>query len=130
MNLTVNGGTRAEVGVGQAVTLAATLEMPPAAGQIVQYGWVVAEADKLKTLVEKPQATGKVEQYSSVLGADEATTVLDEPRPLVKVNRKLDFPGPGTYIVRLTVNGQRDGLANPADRTLLRNFQDVQVVVQ
>ena len=37
---------------------------------------------------------------------------------------------PGTYVVRLTVNGQRDGLVNPPNQTLLQNWKEVRVVVQ
>ena len=105
MNLTVNGGSRAEVGVNQAVRLAGTLEMPPGTGKIVQYHWTVD-------------------------GSDEDATNLSTPQPLVNVEREIAFPEPGTYVVRLTVNGQRDGLLDPPDQTLLRNYQEVQVVVQ
>ena len=105
MNLTANGARRAAVGVNQPVTLAAKLEMPPKAGQIVQYGWTIA-------------------------GTADPMTVLDKPRALVDVNRTVTFDKPGTYIVRLTVNGQRNGLVNPANQTLLNNFKEVRVVVQ
>jgi hypothetical protein len=105
MNLTVNGGTRAAASVGQPVNLAARLEMPPKGGEIVQYFWTVD-------------------------GKDDAPVVVAKPQPLVEVARTLSFDKPGTYVVRLTVNGQRDGLVNPPDQTLMRNFQDVQVVVQ
>jgi hypothetical protein len=107
MNLTVNGGTRATVGVGQPVKLAARLEMPPQGGGIVQYFWTVDGKDDAPVVVSEPQ-----------------------PQPLVNVARSLSFDKPGTYVVRLTVNGQRDGLLDPANQTLMRNFQDVQVVVQ
>jgi hypothetical protein len=87
------------------VNFAARLEMPPKTGQIVQYGWTVA-------------------------GAAEPMTVVDKPQPLVNVNRTMTFDKPGTFVVRLTVNGQRDGLVAPANQTLLQNFKEVRVVVQ
>jgi hypothetical protein len=105
MELTANGSQRAEVGVGQPVNLAARLEMPPKGGQIVQYMWTVD-------------------------GKDDAVVVATPPQPLVNVARTVSFDKPGTYVVRLTVNGQRDGKLDPPDQTLMRNFQDVQVVVR
>lgn len=74
-------------------------------GQFVQYNWTVAGTADLATVVEKPQ-------------------------PLVNVNRTITFPAPGTYVIRLTVNGQRDGLLDPANLTLVQNFKEVGVVVQ
>jgi hypothetical protein len=105
MNLTANGVARATIGVNQPVELAAKLEMPPATGQIVQYSWTIA-------------------------GTADPMTVVDKPQPLVNVTRTITFPAPGTYVVRLTVNGQRDGLVDPPNQTLLQNFKEVRVVVQ
>jgi hypothetical protein len=104
MSLTANGVSRATVSVGQPVTLAAKLEMPPKTGLIVRYAWTVN-------------------------GADETATVI-KPQPLVDVNRSIAFDKPGTYVVRLTVDGQRDGLVNPANMTLMQNWKEVRVVVQ
>ena len=105
VNLTVNGGSRARVAVKQPVNLVARLEMPPETGKIVQYNWTVADSA-------------------------EASTTVARPQPLVNVNHTLTFDKPGTYVVRLTVNGQRDGLMDPADQTLLENFREIRVVVQ
>jgi hypothetical protein len=105
MDYTVNGAQRAEVAVGQPTTLAARLEMPPGGGQIVRYKWTVD-------------------------GKDEAAVVVTEPKPLVEVTRSLSFDKPGTHVVRLTVEGQRDGLLDPSNQTLMQNFRDVQVVVR
>ena len=105
MSLSANGGARAVVGVNQPVKLAANLEMPPGAGQIVQYGWTIN-------------------------GAADPATALATPRPQVDVNRSIGFDKPGAYVVRLTVHGQRDGLLNPPNQTLLENYKEVQIVVQ
>jgi hypothetical protein len=105
MNLTANGGSRATVAVKQPVNLVARLEMPPATGKIVQYNWTVADTA-------------------------EASTTVARPQPLVNVKHTLTFDKPGTYVVRLTVNGQRDGFVDPADQTLLENFKEIRVVVQ
>ena len=57
-------------------------------------------------------------------------TDVDKPQPLVNVDRTITFDKPGTYVVRLTVKGQRDGLVAPANQTLLQNYKEVRVVVQ
>ena len=105
MKLTANGVSRATVRAGQAVNLAGKLEMPPRTGQIVKYTWTITDMADAATVVEKPQA-------------------------LVNVSRSVTFDKPGTYVVRLTVNGQRDGQLNPANMTLMQNWQEVRVVVQ
>jgi hypothetical protein len=105
MDLTANGVARAMVGINQPVNLAARLEMPPKTGQIVQYSWTID-------------------------GKADPMTIVDKPQPLVNVNRTISFAAPGTYVVRLTVNGQRDGLLAPANQTLMQNFKEVRVVVQ
>jgi len=105
INVTANGSARATVGVNQPVKLVGTLEMPPKTGQIVQYNWTVA-------------------------GTADAPTVVEKPQTLVNVDKTITFPTPGTYIVKLSVNGQRDGLIAPANRTLLQNIKEVRVVVQ
>jgi PKD domain len=105
MNFTANGGARAVVGVNQPVNLVASLEMPPQTGLIVQYNWTIA-------------------------GTADAPINVAKPQPLVNVDRTITFPTPGTYVVRLSVNGQRDGLIAPANRTLLQNFKEVRAVVQ
>jgi hypothetical protein len=105
MSLTANGTSRATVGVNQPVALAAKLEMPPKTGQIVQYGWTID-------------------------GKADPMTVVDKPQTLVEVSRTMTFDKPGSYLVRLTVNGQRDGLVNPPNQTLLQNWKEVRVIVQ
>jgi PKD domain len=105
MDLTANGSSRALVPLNQPVNFVAKLEMPPKTGKIVQYNWTIADTADAPTIVTKPQT-------------------------LVNVNRTITFDKPGTYVVRLTVDGQRDGLVNPADETLLENFKEVRVVVQ
>jgi hypothetical protein len=104
MIYTVNGGARAVVAVGEPVNLVAKLEMPPRTGQIVQYKWTVD-------------------------GKDDAPTVVT-PQTLVDVERKLSFDKPGSYLVKLTVNGQRDGLLDPPNQTLMQNWKEVRVIVQ
>ena len=105
MNLSANGGSRATVGVNQPVKLLAKLEMPPKTGQIVQYNWTIGDKS-------------------------EAPITVAKPKQLVNVERELTFTTPGTYLVRLSVNGQRDGLVNPGNQTLLQNFKEIRVVVR
>jgi hypothetical protein len=104
VDVTVNGSDHAKVGLNQPVKLAARLEMPPATGRIVQYDWT----------------------YGTATDA----TILAKPMQRVDVNRTVSFTAPGDYIIRLTANGQRDGLADPADQTLAQNFKEVRVVVE
>jgi hypothetical protein len=104
MTLTANGAARAVVGVGQPVNLAAVIEMPPKTGPVVQYNWTVD-------------------------GTAEAPTNLTSTQPQVNVTRTMTFDKPGTHVVRLIVHGQRDGLLDPPNRTLVRNYKDVRVVV-
>ncbi|PNU02157.1 PKD domain-containing protein [Novosphingobium guangzhouense] len=105
MTLAVDGANRATVAAGQPVRLAGALEMPPATGKIVQYFWTIA-------------------------GADEAPTKLPSPQQKLDVERTLSFPAAGSYLVRLTVNGQRNGQIDPFDKTLLRNFKEVRILVK
>ncbi len=103
VNVTVNGSDHAAVEVNQPVTLAAGLEMPPATGKIVQYDWT----------------------YGTATDA----TILPQPLQKVTVTRTISFTAPGEYIIRLTANGQRDGLVNPANQTLAQNYKEVRVIV-
>jgi hypothetical protein len=106
IGLTANGSVdRAEVGVNQPVTLVAKIQMPPSAGKVTQFNWTFGSAN-------------------------EAPTILEEPNQLVEVNRTVSFATAGNYVVRLNVNGQRDGDNAPLDQTLEQNFKEVRVVVQ
>ena len=103
VNVTVNGSDHATVSVNQPVDLVASLEMPPATGKIVQYDWT----------------------YSVVTDA----TTLSKPKDKVDVTRTVSFTEPGNYIIRLTAKGQREGLVNPDDQTLVKNYKEVRVIV-
>jgi hypothetical protein len=103
VNVTVNGSDLARVDVNQPVNLVARLEMPPTTGKIVQYDWT----------------------YGTVTDA----TVLAQPLQQVGVERRVSFTAPGDYIIRLTANGQRDGLVDPDNQTLAQNYDEVRVIV-
>lgn len=105
MNLSANGVARATVRVNQPVTLASNIEMPPHTGRIVKYIWTVSGTADPQTIVQRPQAR-------------------------MNVSRTMTFDHPGVYVVRLTVNGQRDGLVDPPNQTLVQNWKEVRVVVQ
>jgi hypothetical protein len=104
VSVTVNGSDHATVGVNKPVKLAARLAMPPTTGRIVQFNWTYGNA------------------------TDE--TVLPRPLQTVDVARTLSFTEPGSYIVRITANGQRNGLVDPADQTLSQNYKEVRVTVE
>ena len=108
VDLTANGSIRAEVGVNQPVTLAARIEMPPAAGKIVQYAWYLGTAD----------------------AKFEPTTKLDKPPTRFDLKRTVRFAAPGEYAITLRVNGERSGLTDLDGTTLLQNIGRVRVVVR
>lgn len=103
VNVTVNGSDLARVNVNEPVNLVASLAMPPATGKIVQYDWT----------------------YGTATDA----TVLAKPLPKVDVARTVSFTAPGDYIIRLTANGQRNGLVAPDNQTLEQNYKEVRVIV-
>jgi len=103
VEVTVNGSDHAAVAVDQPVTMVGKLEMPPATGQIVRYDWTYGPATD--------------------------ATVLAKPMQRVDITRTIRFTAPGDYIIRLAADGQRSGLADPADQTLARNFKEVRVTV-
>ncbi len=138
MSFTANGVSRATVAVNQPVDLAGRLEMPPKTGMIVQYGWSMVDANAAPPPAPAAPAGGRgggaggrgPAAGGPSAGPPTEYTVLDKPQTLVNVNRSIKFDKPGTYIVRLTVNGQRDGLVNPANQTLMQNWKEIRVVVQ
>ncbi|MCE7798876.1 PKD domain-containing protein [Sphingobium sufflavum] len=103
VELKVDGSDHATVDVNQSVSLAARLAMPPSTGKIVQYNWTY--------------------------GAATDAIVLPKALQTVDVARTVSFTTPGNYIVRLTANGQRDGLVEPANQTLAQNYKEVRVTV-
>lgn len=103
VNISINGSDHATVEVNQPVNLVARLEMPP--------------------------ATGKIVQYDLTYGTATDATVLVAPLPRVDVRRTVSFNAPGNYIIRLSANGQRQGLANPDNQTLAQNYKEVRVTV-
>ena len=103
VNVTVNGSDHAKVDVNQPVDLVARLEMPPATGKIVQYNWTYGTAT--------------------------VATILSKPMQKVDVTRTISFTAPGNYVIRLTANGQRDGLVDPDNQTLAQNYKEVRVIV-
>ena len=131
MNLSANGVERVTVGVNQPVNLASRIEMPPNTGLIVQYGWTIADL-----AAAPPDQGGRGggglpgAGIAPPAGTANPMTDVDKPQPLVNVDRTITFDKPGTYVVRLTVKGQRDGLVAPANQTLLQNYKEVRVVVQ
>jgi hypothetical protein len=103
VNVTVNGSDLARVDVNQPVNLVARLEMPPTTGKIVQYDWT----------------------YGTVTDA----TIIEQPMQHIDVTRRVSFTAPGDYVIRLSANGQRDGLVEPDNQTLAQNYQEVRVIV-
>ena len=102
----VNGGERAEVGVGQAVTFTAQIEVPPAPGRVVSASWDV----------------------EGVGTYPDAAEIGDPTSETVHVTTTHAFTRPGTYYPTLRVASQREGdPSTPFARSL--NLSRVRVVV-
>jgi hypothetical protein len=106
VELTANGGVRADVRVGEVVAFAARVEVPPGPGQVVSAKW---DFEGLGTYPD-----------SAELGAP-----TSEPITLTATH---SFAEPGTYFPALRVSAQREGNPNtPFARSL--NLSRVRVVV-
>jgi hypothetical protein len=87
VHLAVNGGERADVGVGEAVTLIARIEVPLAPGKVVSAEW---DFEGLGT-------------YPDVAELDDPTSQT------LRVTATHGFTQPGTYFPALRVASQREG---------------------
>ncbi len=106
VHLSVNGGDRAEVAVGESVSLTARIDVPPAPGQVVAARW---DFEGLGT-------------YSDAAHLD-APTSED-----ITVTAQHIYTQPGTYFPALRASAQREGDAGtPFARSL--NLDRVRVVV-
>jgi hypothetical protein len=106
VHLQVNGGDRAEVAAGDAVTFVAQIEVPPAPGRVVSANW----------------------DFEG-LGTYQDTSELDHPTSeSFQVTVTHVFTNPGTYFPALRVASQREGdPITPFARSL--NLSRVRVVV-
>ena len=85
VDLTVNGGVRAEVAVGEPVTFTATIEVPPNTGKVVGVEWNFDGAGG----------------YSA--------RDLGDIRPAVSVGATHSYSKPGIYFPVLRATSQREG---------------------
>jgi hypothetical protein len=106
VELKANGGPRAEVAVGQAVTFNARIETPPQTGQIVAAEW----------------------DFEGV-GNYPDTEQLRDFRPTVTLEAKHTFSKPGTYfpVIRVT-SQQEEYFGTPYAR--IQNLGRVRVIVK
>ena len=103
--VTANGGARAEVAVGEAVSFEAAIEVPPDAGKIVSADWDFEGA-----------------------GTYPVKAPIGEPAASVSLSTMHAFAKPGTYFPVLRVASQRQGdAATPYGR--VQNLGRVRVVV-
>ena len=106
VHLEVNGGERAEVAVGEAVTFTAQIEVPPAPGKVVSAKW----------------------DFEGVGTYPDAAELGDPTSETVQVTATHAFTKPGTYFPTLRVASQREGNpSTPFARSL--NLSRVRVVV-
>jgi hypothetical protein len=109
VKLKANGGERADIKAGQAVTLTAVVEVPPHAGKVVAAEWDFDGAGNF-TVAEKfvaPDKTGS--------------------RVTLKTTHT--FAKPGTYFTTLRVASQRNGDAKTS-YARVQNLDRVRVVVK
>ena len=105
VNLTVNGGERADVTVGETVRLAGRIEVPPGTGAIVSAEWDY-------------DGSGAYPDVENFVGSDEGVTV--------RQTRAWDKPG--TYFVALRAASQRKDAVGSAFGKAY-NLDRVRVVV-
>jgi hypothetical protein len=107
IEMTANGGPRADVGVGEPVEFAASIEVPHGTGTVVSVEW---------------DFDGSGEYALSGQG-------IDGSAPLLNVFASHAFSEPGSYFPAVRVRSQRQGnVATP--HALVQNLERVRVVVE
>ncbi|MDO8363360.1 MAG: tannase/feruloyl esterase family alpha/beta hydrolase [Actinomycetota bacterium] len=107
VRLVANGGAKAEVGVGETVTLTVDAEMPPGAGSIISLEW---------------DFDGKGSYPLKESGIDGSAAAVSRT-----ITRSFDTPG--TYFVTALAHGHRDGDVAATSRRL-PNLAQARVVVR
>ncbi len=107
IRLDANGSKRAEVAVGEPVTLLASIEVPRGTGQIVEAAWDLDGSGGFSVPVALNKAAGET----------------------LTLKTQHSFSAPGTYFVTLKVASQREGDTN-TPFALVRNLERVRVVVE
>ena len=87
VHLTVNGGERAEVATGEAVTFTAQIEVPPAPGKVVSAKW----------------------DFEGVGSYADAVELGDPTSETIHMSATHAFTNPGTYFSTLRVASQGEG---------------------
>ncbi|WP_296306214.1 hypothetical protein [Pseudomonas sp.] len=108
VELTANGSERVQVAVNRPVTLVAKIDMPPGAGEVVDYDWYLGAPDS----------------------KFEPAIALSKPQRSVSISRKVKFPAPGDYAVTFRVRGERNGKSAAESTTPLENIARVRVIVR
>ncbi|MDB5431935.1 MAG: hypothetical protein JWP35_3051 [Caulobacter sp.] len=107
VNASANGGPRADVKVGQAVTLGVSAEVPPGMGTVVAVEW---DFDGLGSYpFKQPEVDGKAKA--------------------VKLSTTHAFDKPGTYFPAVRVISHRQGVMDPKAARRIENLGRVRVVV-
>ncbi|WP_236705776.1 PKD domain-containing protein, partial [Frankia sp. ACN1ag] len=106
VSVTANGGSRAEVAVGEAVTLSAHAETPPGAGTIIGLRW---------------DFDGQ--------GSFPRTEDLDGSQAEVTVTTTHAYDAPGTYFATALVESHRDGDVAATSRRI-PNLASARIIVR
>jgi len=105
VDLTVNDATRIDVEVGEFVTFAAVIQVPPGAGKLVGTEWDFLGTGSYKTLP------------------------FGNPKQSIEVKTTFTYNTPGTYFPVLRVTAQREGDKN-TPFSKIENLSRVRVVVK
>src|SRR5262249_54840054 len=105
IELTVDGGDRMDVTVGQAVSFSATIETPPGSGDVVDAEWDFDGAGEYPVRAE-----------------------ISSTAPSVKLDATHTYDQPGTYFPALRVTSQREG-DRDTPHARIQNLARVRVVV-
>jgi hypothetical protein len=106
VQVTANGGARADVKVGEAVALEVVAEAPPAGGTIIDIAW----------------------DFDGAGGFAEKVDGIDGSKPKVAATTTHTYDAPGTYYVTALVHAHRDGDVAATSRRL-PNLAQARVVV-
>jgi hypothetical protein len=109
--VSINGKERAEVKVGEQVTIHVVADVPAGTGKIVEAVWCIDDSKKFTVPVDFNKA------------------VFNKDRTRVEFDTTVSYDKPGTYFPTVRISSQRNGdLGDPFTR--IENLGKVRVVVQ
>lgn len=111
VNVTINGGKRADISAGESVMLSALIEIPDGTGKLVYAAWDFDGSGQYRNIVDLSKAK------------------ITEDGSHIEITIKQKFTEKGTYFPALRVASQRNG-DTETPFTRIHNLDRVRVVVQ